>query len=104
MLPRRIEDYRTLLWVFVLTPALVALHYLRPDLGLMLLPVSCYFAIATGVIAHNHMHRPVRRGKAANELFTGWMVVLFSAIRAGAVLAEPRDDPAGARSVRRIKP
>ena len=77
MLPRRSEDYRTLLWVFVLTPALVALHYARPDLGPWLLPVSCYFAIATGVIAHNHMHRPVLHAKAANELFSAWISIFY---------------------------
>ena len=77
MLPRRREDYRTLLWVGVLSPLLVALHYMRPALGLWLLPVSCYFAIAAGVIAHNHMHRPTLRSKWANELFSAWISVLY---------------------------
>ena len=77
MLPRRIEDYRTLLWVLVFAPLLVALHYLHPGWGLALLPVSCYFAIATGVIAHNHMHRPVLRSKWANELLSGCLSVFY---------------------------
>lgn len=77
MLPRRPEDYRTLLWTLLLTPLLVALHFWRPELGLALLPVSCYFAIATGVIAHNHMHRPTLRAKWANELFSGWISIFY---------------------------
>lgn len=77
MLPRRPEDYRTLLWVFVLAPGLVTLHFLRPDLSLWLLPASCYFAIATGVIAHNHMHRPVLHGKFANELFSSFISIFY---------------------------
>jgi len=77
MLPRRVEDYRTLLWVFVLAPLVIATQYARPDLGLWLLPVSCYFAIAAGVIAHNHMHRPTLRAKWANELFSSWISVLY---------------------------
>jgi len=77
MLPRRREDYRTLFWVGVLAPLLIALHYARPAWGLLLLPVSCYFAIAAGVIAHNHMHRPTMSAKWANELFSAWISVLY---------------------------
>ncbi|MEP7048958.1 MAG: fatty acid desaturase [Pseudomonadota bacterium] len=77
MLPRRTEDYRTLLWVGVFTPALVVVQYLAPRLNFILLPLSCYFAIATGVIAHNHMHRPTLRSKWANELFSCWISVFY---------------------------
>lgn len=52
-------------------------HFVYPELGPALLPVSCYFAIATGVIAHNHMHRPTLRSKWANELFSGWISVFY---------------------------
>jgi beta-carotene hydroxylase len=77
MLPRRIEDFRTLLWVLVIAPLLVVAHALYPERSLWLLPVSCYFAIATGVIAHNHMHRPTLRAKWANELFSAWISVFY---------------------------
>jgi len=77
MLPRRSEDYRTLLWVGLFAPSLILLHYARPQLGLWLLPVSCYFAIAAGVIAHNHMHRPTLRSKWGNELFSAWISILY---------------------------
>ena len=77
MLPRRVEDYRTLLWAMVLTPALVVTHFLYPKLNWLLLPASCYFAIAAGVIAHNHMHRPTLRSKWANELFSCVLSVFY---------------------------
>jgi len=77
MLPRRNEDYRTLLWVFGLAPALIALEYARPAWRWALLPASCYFAIAAGVIAHNHMHRPTLRSKWANEVFSAWISILY---------------------------
>jgi beta-carotene hydroxylase len=77
MLPRRNEDYRTLAWVLGFAPLLVVLHFLHPELSLWLLPLSCYFAIATGVIAHNHMHRPTLRAKWANELFSGLISVFY---------------------------
>ena len=77
MLPRRIEDYRTLLWIMVFTPALVVTHFLHPQLNWWLLPASCYFAIAAGVIAHNHMHRPTLRSKRANELFSCVLSVFY---------------------------
>ena len=63
--------------MFVCAPALIALHWARPNLGLVLLPLSCYFAIAAGVIAHNHMHRPTFRSGWANELFSAWISVLY---------------------------
>ncbi len=77
MLPRRVEDYRTLFWVFVLSPALVARHYTQPTLSWYLLPASCYFAISCGVIAHNHMHRPTLVGKRANSLFANCLSVFY---------------------------
>lgn len=77
MLPRRVEDYRTLLWTVVFAPALVVLHFLHPEFNWLLLPVSGYFAIAAGVIAHNHMHRPTLRSKRYNELFSCWLSIFY---------------------------
>ena len=77
MLPRRAEDYRTLLWLFGFAPLLVVLHFRYPEHSLWLLPVSCYFAIATGVIAHNHMHRPTLHAKWANEALSNWISVFY---------------------------
>lgn len=77
MLPRRSEDYRTLFWMLICAPVLLGLHWARPELGFWLLPISCYFAISAGVIAHNHMHRPTLEAKWANELFSAWISVLY---------------------------
>jgi len=77
MMLRRREDYRTLFWMLVCAPALILLHWTKPQLGWGLLPASCYFAIAAGVIAHNHMHRPTLHSKLANELFSAWISILY---------------------------
>ena len=47
MLPRHAADYKTLLWVFVLAPGVVALQYANPSLVPYLSWVSVYLAIAT---------------------------------------------------------
>jgi beta-carotene hydroxylase len=77
MLPRRWEDLRTMLWLLVFTPLVASLHFRFPEWSLWLLPSSCYLAIASGVIAHNHMHRPTLRAKWANELLSAWISVFY---------------------------
>src|SRR6187402_3209569 len=77
MLPRFAADYRTLLWTMVLTPGLVALQFARPDLVPYLFWVSCYLALACGVIAHNHNHCPTFKAKQANQLFGNWISVFY---------------------------
>jgi fatty acid desaturase len=76
MLPRFKADYRTLLWV-TLTPALVAVQYARPELVPYLFWLSCYFALACGVIAHNHNHCPTYKGKLANQIFGSWISIFY---------------------------
>ena len=56
MRPRFAADTRTLLWALVLTPACLAIQFAKPELIPYLWWVSCYFALACGVIAHNHNH------------------------------------------------
>ncbi|MDF3070262.1 MAG: Fatty acid desaturase family protein [Polyangiaceae bacterium] len=77
MLPRFAADYRALLWTLVLTPGFVALQFARPDLVPYLWWVSCYFALACGVIAHNHNHCPTFSDKRANNLFGNWISVWY---------------------------
>jgi fatty acid desaturase len=77
MLPRFAADYRALLWTLVLTPGFVALQFARPDLIPYLWWVSCYFALACGVIAHNHNHCPTFGEKWANNLFGNWISVWY---------------------------
>lgn len=68
-------DVRTLLWV-CLTIALVAFQFARPDYAPYLFWLSAYFALACGVIAHNHNHCPTFKSKRMNELF-GHVISIF---------------------------
>ena len=77
MQPRFAADYRALLWVFVLAPGVVAVQYARPDLIPYLWWVSCYFAIATGTIAHNHNHCPTFANKRMNVFFANWISLIY---------------------------
>lgn len=77
MKPRFAADYRALLWVFVLAPGVAALQYARPSLIPYLWWVSCYFAIATGTIAHNHNHCPTFANKRMNVIFGYWISLIY---------------------------
>lgn len=74
---RYAADYRTLFWTLVLMPGFVALQYARPELLPYLSWVSFYFAIATGVIAHNHLHVPTFENKKLSELFGFWIAIFY---------------------------
>lgn len=76
MFPRVRADYRTLLWVLV-PPVLVALQYWRPAWIPWLVAPTCYFALACGVIAHNHNHCPTFTSKVANEIFGQWISIFY---------------------------
>jgi len=76
MKPRFAADYRSLLWV-VLTMALVAVQYARPDLAKWLWWVSCYFALSCGVMAHNHNHCPTFTSKGMNQVFANTISVFY---------------------------
>lgn len=77
MLPRFAADYRTLLWVCVLAPAFVAVQFARPDLIPYLWVFTAYFAISSGVIAHNHNHCPTFSSKRANSIFANWISLFY---------------------------
>ena len=70
-------DLRTLLWMLVFAPGLVAVQYANPQLLPYLSWLSFYFAISAGVIAHNHLHAPVFKQSALNELFGGWISIFY---------------------------
>ncbi len=76
MRPRNAADYRTLLWV-IIAPALVAVQFARPELVKYLWWVSAYFALACGVIAHNHNHCPTFKGKLQNQIFGNWISIFY---------------------------
>ncbi len=70
-------DYRTLLWLLVLAPGLVAVQYAKPDLVPYLSWLSFYFAISSAVVAHNHQHAPTFVNKRLNTWFSGWISVIY---------------------------
>jgi fatty acid desaturase len=74
--PRNPADYRTLLWVAV-PPVLIALQYRDPGLVPYLSWLSCYFALACGVIAHNHNHCTTFQDKRANHVFAAWISIFY---------------------------
>jgi beta-carotene hydroxylase len=76
MLPRNPADYRTLLWT-VIAPIVVGLQFARPEWVPYLSPVSFYFALACGIIAHNHNHCPTFRSKRANNVFANWISLFY---------------------------
>src|ERR1043165_2992650 len=55
----------------------VALQYAHPELIKYLWGVSCYFAIATGTIAHNHNHCPTFANKKMNAFFANWISLIY---------------------------
>lgn len=68
MFPRYAADYRSILWVCIAAGLLVA-QYANPDLVPYLMWFSCYFALACGVMAHNHNHCPTFKSRRANRVF-----------------------------------
>lgn len=76
MLPRNPADYRTLLWVAI-APTLVAIQYARPELVPYLCWFSGYFALACGIIAHNHNHCPTFANKRVNAVFANTISIFY---------------------------
>ncbi len=74
---RNSADWRTLLWVFVLTPGTVAVQYLNPALLPSLAWLSFYFAVASAVIAHNHQHCPTFVSKRWSQFMGDWISVFY---------------------------
>lgn len=74
---RSAADVRTLFWTLVLTPGLAALLYAKPNLISSLWWVSCYFALACGIIAHNHNHCPTFEKKPVNSAFAIWISIFY---------------------------
>lgn len=74
---RYAADYRTLLWMFLFAPALVAAQYARPEWVVYLSVFSFYFAISASVIAHNHQHSPTFKSKKLSDLFGHWISIIY---------------------------
>ena len=65
-----------MLWV-LLAPLFVGLQYARPDWVPYLSWLSFYFALACGIIAHNHNHCSTFRSKRANHWFAAWISLFY---------------------------
>jgi len=64
--PRDPADYRTLTWMACAVGVLI-LQFTTPAWRWHLTPLSFYFALCSGIIAHNHNHNPVFAGRRFNN-------------------------------------
>lgn len=74
---RYTADVRTLLWAFLLMPAVLVVQIVRPDLVTYLWPLSFYFAMAAGTMAHNHNHTPVFKNRRLNNAYATWISLFY---------------------------
>jgi fatty acid desaturase len=71
------EDWRTLVWAFVLFPAVGFAPYFEPRLIPWLLPVSLYLGYCAGIFSHNHNHCPTFKKRGANAFFSAWLSIFY---------------------------
>lgn len=76
MLPRNSADYRTLLWAALMLGNMVA-QFVNPKLVPYLWPLSFYFAMAAGTMAHNHNHCPTFASKRMNSLYALYLSLFY---------------------------
>ena len=76
MLPRNKADYRSILWA-VLMPVNVGVQIWKPALVWYLCPLSFYFAMAAGTMAHNQNHCPTFKSKRMNAFYANWLGVFY---------------------------
>src|SRR6185295_10436884 len=76
MLPKNPADYRSILWA-LLMPLVVGAQLTHPHLVPYLAPLSFYFAMAAGTMAHNHNHCPTFKSKAVNNFYANWISVFY---------------------------
>lgn len=76
MKPRYAADYRTILWLSM-AAANVVVMWMVPSIRGWLVPVACYFALAAGVIAHNHNHSPTFKNRTANDLLNHVATIFY---------------------------
>lgn len=73
---RNPADRRTVLWVLC-PPTLIALQYANPSWVPFLLLPTAYFALACGIIAHNHNHCPTFKSRRVNFWFGSWISIFY---------------------------
>ncbi len=69
-------DLRTLLWVAAM-PIVALSMYFQPGWIPFAMPVSCYLALAAGVIAHNHNHCPTFMDRQSNNVFAIFISIFY---------------------------
>src|SRR5579863_4900091 len=74
---RHRSDWRTLLWAFVLFPAVGFAPYVEPRLIPWLLPVTLYFGFCAGVFTHNQNHCPMFKSRRANTFYAAYLSVFY---------------------------
>jgi beta-carotene hydroxylase len=76
-MPRHRADYRTMLWMLIFAPAIMAAQYIAPSLIGYLTVLSLYFGVSAAVIAHNHNHCPTFTDKRHNDWFGKVLSVFY---------------------------
>lgn len=76
MLPRNPADYRSLVWALAMPVVLIAQIW-KPWLLPYLSPLSFYFAMAAGTMAHNHNHCPTFSSKRMNAFYAVWISIFY---------------------------
>jgi fatty acid desaturase len=74
---RHRADRRTLLWAFVLFPAVGFAPYVEPRLIPWLLPLTLYLGFCAGVFSHNHNHSPTFKSRSLNAFYSAWLSVFY---------------------------
>jgi fatty acid desaturase len=74
---RHRDDRRTLLWAFVLFPAVGFAPYVWPGLIPWALPLSLYLGFCAGVFSHNHNHSPTFKSRRLNAIYSAWLSVFY---------------------------
>jgi beta-carotene hydroxylase len=73
---RNPEDRRTLLFAAAM-PLVTGGAYVWPAWMPVLVPLACFLALAAGVMAHNHNHRPVFTGRRMNGFYGNWLSLFY---------------------------
>jgi fatty acid desaturase len=74
---RHSSDWRTLLWSFVLFPAVGFAPYVEPRVIPWILPVSLYFGFCAGVFTHNQNHCPMFKSRRLNALYAAYLSIFY---------------------------
>jgi fatty acid desaturase len=77
MQPRFREDYRALVWAFVLFPSVPLIGIASPSTAPWLLPLAGYLAYCADVLTHNHNHCPVFSARWSNAAYAAWLSVFY---------------------------